>query len=103
TPPPPPAPYTLSLHDALPIWAVTLVGPLEAEFGEALNIVVLVEPLAVHRDDEAVDGAPALVDAHGSHGYGRSGKAFHIMHQLVRSEEHTSELQSPYDLVCRLL
>src|SRR5437867_5865643 len=23
--------------------------------------------------------------------------------QLVRSEEHTSELQSPYDLVCRLL
>src|SRR5437867_5321171 len=22
---------------------------------------------------------------------------------LVRSEEHTSELQSPYDLVCRLL
>src|SRR5437867_7590671 len=24
-------------------------------------------------------------------------------HLLVRSEEHTSELQSPYDLVCRLL
>src|SRR5437867_7924811 len=23
--------------------------------------------------------------------------------KLVRSEEHTSELQSPYDLVCRLL
>src|SRR5437867_5397390 len=23
--------------------------------------------------------------------------------RLVRSEEHTSELQSPYDLVCRLL
>src|SRR5207248_5394671 len=23
--------------------------------------------------------------------------------QVVRSEEHTSELQSPYDLVCRLL
>src|SRR5207248_6646028 len=23
--------------------------------------------------------------------------------QLARSEEHTSELQSPYDLVCRLL
>src|SRR5437867_10411240 len=23
--------------------------------------------------------------------------------QIVRSEEHTSELQSPYDLVCRLL
>src|SRR5437867_9045135 len=24
-------------------------------------------------------------------------------HELLRSEEHTSELQSPYDLVCRLL
>src|SRR5207248_3251465 len=25
------------------------------------------------------------------------------LYQAVRSEEHTSELQSPYDLVCRLL
>src|SRR5207248_8037499 len=25
------------------------------------------------------------------------------LHSVVRSEEHTSELQSPYDLVCRLL
>src|SRR6266516_1917781 len=25
------------------------------------------------------------------------------MTELARSEEHTSELQSPYDLVCRLL
>src|SRR5437867_13216714 len=27
--------------------------------------------------------------------------AFHVC--KIRSEEHTSELQSPYDLVCRLL
>src|SRR5207248_8225029 len=26
-----------------------------------------------------------------------------LLHQSERSEEHTSELQSPYDLVCRLL
>src|SRR5438094_5855317 len=26
-----------------------------------------------------------------------------VMGRAVRSEEHTSELQSPYDLVCRLL
>src|SRR5207248_8515614 len=26
-----------------------------------------------------------------------------ILHYMQRSEEHTSELQSPYDLVCRLL
>src|SRR5437867_7962955 len=32
-------------------------------------------------------------------------RAVVIMHELegMRSEEHTSELQSPYDLVCRLL
>src|SRR5207248_4331055 len=37
--------------------------------------------------------------------------AFHLFHptpseylrEMTRSEEHTSELQSPYDLVCRLL
>src|SRR5207248_10404595 len=26
-----------------------------------------------------------------------------ILPNMIRSEEHTSELQSPYDLVCRLL
>src|SRR6266705_5902447 len=28
---------------------------------------------------------------------------WHVHGLAVRSEEHTSELQSPYDLVCRLL
>src|SRR5256885_11547060 len=27
----------------------------------------------------------------------------HMSHQAIRSEEHTSELQSPCNLVCRLL
>src|SRR5207248_8361463 len=33
-------------------------------------------------------------------------RALPLLHKdlgLIRSEEHTSELQSPYDLVCRLL
>src|SRR6266705_6241184 len=34
------------------------------------------------------------------HGAGRPGRR---QSQRYRSEEHTSELQSPYDLVCRLL
>src|SRR5574342_435218 len=55
--------YTLSLHDALPIWS----RPRETARG----------PLAERRGDAA--GAAS------------------------RSEEHTSELQSPPDLVCRLL
>src|SRR5271168_5637104 len=51
--------YTLSLHDALPIWY---------------------RVRASHVGCPATDPRPEN-----------------------RSEEHTSELQSPYDLVCRLL
>src|SRR5207248_10170665 len=65
--------YTLSLHDALPI-----------SKGIRLNRAM---PVARHG---APDGAETDVfDRHTTH--------------LSRSEEHTSELQSPYDLVCRLL
>src|SRR5215471_17336339 len=63
--------------------AVALVGPLEAEPGEALDLVVLVQALAIDGDDETVDGTPALVHGHGSHQHGCTGKAFHIIHELV--------------------
>src|SRR5437867_13259369 len=36
-------------------------------------------------------------------GPGRGEYWAHPMRVRARSEEHTSELQSPYDLVCRLL
>src|SRR5437867_9574209 len=32
-----------------------------------------------------------------------SSRSWMVGSQRMRSEEHTSELQSPYDLVCRLL
>src|SRR5207248_9873498 len=35
-------------------------------------------------------------------GLGRP-EAYDLAGRVMRSEEHTSELQSPYDLVCRLL
>src|SRR5437867_10568446 len=60
--------YTLSLHDALPIF------------------MILVCAAPPTRDTEM----PALI-------------AGRIPAINARSEEHTSELQSPYDLVCRLL
>ena len=41
--------------------AFTFVGPLEAEFGEALHLVVLGERLAVDRHDQPVDGAFSFV------------------------------------------
>src|SRR5260364_163535 len=64
--PPTPEIYTLSLHDALPIFARRLLG---ADQGDEEG----------RRQDQ-----------------GRAGA-------VPRSEEHTSELQSPDHLVCRLL
>src|SRR2546430_14273165 len=68
--------YTLSLHDALPI------SHDDARDGAAI-----------------VDGEPhgLGLEANGDAGLGRRL----VLH--VRSEEHTSELQSQSNLVCRLL
>src|SRR5207248_7675081 len=81
--PPPTVIYTLSLHDALPI----------SEFSDGARGggagVLAASPAA----------AIALVHLLLHHRRGRDG----AHDPAVRSEEHTSELQSPYDLVCRLL
>src|SRR5947208_8494124 len=61
--------YTLSLHDALPIWPMT-------EFAGLLRKL-----------DNCPDEYKYSTRSHGQE----------------RSEEHTSELQSPDHLVCRLL
>src|SRR3712207_7061674 len=76
--------YTLSLHDALPISGELLAGDLDAERVLA-GVVVLVE------DDCADDRDRGDEDR----GHGRP--------RDLRSEEHTSELQSRQYLVCRLL
>src|SRR5256885_12828981 len=68
--------YTLSLHDALPICTTAVPGK-DATPREISN--------------ETLDGL--LIDL----GF-PSGDC-----GLYRSEEHTSELQSPCNLVCRLL
>src|SRR5205807_6785646 len=71
--------YTLSLHDALPIWRPALFGRRAAR-SDALRGAVR-------------DRVP--------HAVARGGRAPRPSAQ--RSEEHTSELQSPCNLVCRLL
>src|SRR5947207_4105358 len=75
---PPTEIYTLSLHDALPILRTSA------------ETVVLVVTLLAH-------GCPvqAIVAA-----FGFDERTVATM---ARSEEHTSELQSHSDLVCRLL
>src|SRR5437879_9304446 len=72
--------YTLSLHDALPIWHGHRLGP---------------------------GRHPQHTDHPGADRRARGGRGFpdHAADVLgvARSEEHTSELQSPMYLVCRLL
>src|SRR5256885_13997700 len=63
--------YTLSLHDALPIW--------------------------LRRQRQRPVQRPP------GHRGGFLGQRLRGRHVNVRSEEHTSELQSPCNLVCRLL
>src|SRR5438876_10773646 len=72
--------YTLSLHDALPIFGVHHVD---------LTVAVAV---GVEGELRAV-GRP--------NGAAVKGRVVGEVHE--RSEEHTSELQSPVHLVCRLL
>src|SRR2546426_3046243 len=74
--------YTLSLHDALPIFpGGDQVRTVASEPDRALVERML-------EGDER-----ALADVYNRHG----SQAY------ARSEEHTSELQSPCNLVCRLL
>src|SRR5207247_6254746 len=98
-PPAPTAIHPLSLHDALPI----LGHPHLIAQGRADPAHLDRHPLATRESDPAlgdshIDGLdatdPAATDVDGSCVHdGGSG----------RSEEHTSELQSRVDLVCRLL
>src|SRR5688572_32818185 len=70
--------YTLSLHDALPI-------------SRWMNFTIM-EPMY------ETSPAPTVLGYHAFH----LPHAFHVG-EILRSEEHTSELQSQSNLVCRLL
>src|SRR5438445_13056287 len=83
---PPPTPlYTPSLHDALPIFARQVV-----ERDAERSLEAALDAARHGRLENLADGliAPLLPD---------------VGQQRVRSEEHTSELQSRQYLVCRLL
>src|SRR5207249_5988167 len=99
---PPPATYRRSLHGALPISTVRrpVLAPhvlredpprLDAAHDVDSHVAMERRPhvLRPHRCRDA--------DGRGFDGAGGRGDA------APRSEEHTSELQSRFDLVCRLL
>src|SRR5256885_10005150 len=78
--------YTLSLHDALPIYRGAHRRQLPGEDEQHRRETAASQQVTVQRDRRYLR-APVI----------RSGTDLH------RSEEHTSELQSPCNLVCRLL
>src|SRR5438034_614106 len=77
-----PEAYPLSLHDALPILGI---------------------PQGPPRTRRAPRRCRAPRSGRGDRAQGPGAARPHSRHRLVRSEEHTSELQSHSDLVCRLL
>src|SRR5947207_11928315 len=90
--------YTLSLHDALPIYlldeALLILG---VEDLEALSEIRLAPVQPQQPVCDAVKGADPQSAA------GHTEQSLDASTHLPRSEEHTSELQSHSDLVCRLL
>src|SRR5438270_11677481 len=81
--------YTLSLHDALPIlFAFALWDAAERRLLLARDRFGK-KPLYYFHDGRRLVFASTLTAL--------------LEHPLVRSEEHTSELQSQSNLVCRLL
>src|SRR5690606_41259341 len=86
--------YTLSLHDALPIFGLhaELLGQVH---GERFDLHAQVSPLHGAAVLQLIDNPLGQVDRH--------GKSNALVAAAVRSEEHTSELQSRENLVCRLL
>src|SRR5690606_41916460 len=95
---PTPASCTLSLHDALPIY-VGAVGHDVVDGGPAAGLLDQGEELllgGVALDLEVHTDLPVAV----AHLVGHTEDPQQVD---VRSEEHTSELQSRENLVCRLL
>src|SRR5207249_12235981 len=92
-------PYTLSLHDALPIYVRRRTGGRADRRRSGRR-----GPRNARRGVRAVPVAAGLSRAHAAWSRRHAGgvSAFRIR-PPQRSEEHTPELQSRFDLVCRLL
>ena len=88
--------YTLSLHDALPIWsAFHSKADIETELYEG--------PLIAEAVEELYFSLGQNIYSHLSDIHSNRYEDFKYFAIPSRSEEHTSELQSRTNLVCRLL
>src|SRR5205807_3497541 len=94
---------TLSLHDALPIFRDGGVErALVEQCGELFLVEVLVHLTLAQRDLGERSHVRAGRDADAAQRRDHA-TASSLREVEARSEEHTSELQSPCNLVCRLL
>src|SRR5207249_9022451 len=71
-----------------------------AQFHHEITDARLPQPDPVFDDATTLDTAVAMLDPEPAV---VPGRAWQQQCQALRSEEHTSELQSRFDLVCRLL
>src|SRR5437773_8716080 len=88
------ATYTLSLHDALPIWFERALGN---DFRIQATGILRRYRNYSDRVFPAARWTPTTVTNQ------LTGQPVTVYKWANRSEEHTSELQSHHDLVCRLL
>src|SRR5205807_6654876 len=100
---PPPVLSTLSLHDALPISRRrhTDDSPVHQLGLAGLAVEILDRRLAACRFQAHAPPPPSRTAAIARPQPGRYRTT--MAEAMIRSEEHTSELQSPCNLVCRLL
>src|SRR5206468_12821496 len=91
--------HTLSLHDALPIYPERQGRPREPEEAGP----------GVRRRLRATARSGTVMSTESALSYGKPPRDYRLPDAtrlgrvVLRSEEHTSELQSRSDLVCRLL
>src|SRR5699024_12552971 len=85
--------YTLSLHDALPI----------SDRGEHIGAMLQLEANVTVPARKYVKIPWSKVTYNNAEFWDSNNPTRLVVPKGIRSEEHTSELQSRFDLVCRLL
>src|SRR5437867_8297177 len=86
----------------------TLVILAALVVGSALGPMLWAISTSLKNEVNAVSAIPSLIPSPATFSnylsvFSHKTFVIELLNSILRSEEHTSELQSPYDLVCRLL